>query len=461
MKNFYLIIGILTLVLVAGFNKELSGQNSGGNTQLDTLVVAVNLDTPWEMLWGPDDMIWITERGGRVSRINPDTREREVLLEVAVAEEGEAGLLGMALHPDFEANPFVYLVYTYSASGGIRERLVRYSLQDGQLVNEEILINDITGNTYHTGSRLVFDHSGKLLMTTGDAGDMPLAQDPESLNGKLLLINPDGTVPDDNPTPGSYVWALGLRNSQGLDISSSGIIYASEHGPSTDDEINILEAGRNYGWPNVHGMCDTDSEMAFCEEFNVREPIQTYTPTLALAGLAWYGHQTIPEWNNSLLVTSLKAGRLMALHLDEQGTTVTGTTIVYNNELGRLRDVCVSPEGRVFISTSNRDGRGDPAMDDDKIIEIKPASATSVAENAGRPAMRLYPNPVTNSVKALLPDTFKDGFYQIHDSNGNLIMEGSGSSLMQGIEVITLKPGLYSVTVRTSDSVHASRFVKL
>ena len=208
-------------------------------------------------------------------------------------------------------------------------------------------------------------------------------------------------------------------------------------------------------------MCDTDSEMAFCEEFNVREPIQTYTPTLALAGLAWYGHQTIPEWNNSLLVTSLKAGRLMALHLDEQGTTVTGTTIVYNNELGRLRDVCVSPEGRVFISTSNRDGRGDPAMDDDKIIEIKPASATSVAENAGRPAMRLYPNPVTNSVKALLPDTFKDGFYQIHDSNGNLIMEGSGSSLMQGIEVITLKPGLYSVTVRTSDSVHASRFVKL
>lgn len=460
MKNLYMIFTIFTSVLVAGLNNVSVSQNSGGSTILDTVVVATGLETPWEILWAPDNMIWMTERGGRVSTIDPDSGEQVVLLNLDVTEQGESGLLGMALHPDFANNPFVYLVYNYSEAGNIRERLVRFTLQDNELVNEEVLINDIAGNTFHNGSRLKFDMSGKLLMTTGDAGNMQLAQDPSSLNGKFLRINPDGSVPDDNPTPGSYVWALGSRNSQGLDISASGIIYASEHGPTTDDEVNILEVGRNYGWPNVHGLCDTEPENVFCGEFNVKEPIIAYTPTLALAGLAWYGFDTIPEWNNSLLVTSLKAGQLLALHLDEQGTAITGTTVVYNNELGRLRDVCVSPEGRVFISTSNRDGRGNPVADDDKIIEIKPAFVTSVSDRQKLPAVKLYPNPATNTVKAILPDELMDGLYQIYDASGQLKMEGSGSSLKQGIEVSSLRTGIYNVMVRNGNSVYSARFVK-
>lgn len=448
---------MITLFLVAGCNKKSESQNSGGNTQLDTAIIATGLDTPWEMLWGSDDQLWLTEREGKVTRINPDTRQRQVLLELEVTEEGESGLLGMALHPDFDANPYVYLVYNYTESGSIRERLVRYTLQGSELVNEEILINDITGNNYHIGSRLIFAPDGKLLMTTGDAGDMPLSQNPTSLNGKLLRINPDGSIPEDNPTPESYVWAIGFRNSQGLDISEAGIIYASEHGPDSDDEINIIEQGRNYGWPDVRGMCDTQEEIEYCEEHNVREPIQIYTPTLALAGIAWYGHETIPEWNNSLIVTSLKAGQLLILHLDEQGLSVTESTTVYNNELGRLRDVCVSPEGRVFISTSNHDGRGNPQQGDDKIIEIKPASPNSINNTDESSVIKLYPNPANNKLRAEFSDLYKEGTFRLYDAKGNLKLEGTNESLNNGIDVSTLKAGIYNITLQNGSHMASAQ----
>lgn len=461
MKKLHFIAGLLTWVFVAGSFSAALCRNGKLSSPPDTAVIATGLDTPWEILWGPDNMLWITERGGTVSRINPDSRERVVLLNIDVTQQGEAGLLGMALHPDFASNPFVYLVYNYSDAGNIRERLVRFTLLNNQLVNEEVLINDIPGNTYHNGSRLVFDASGKLLMTTGDAGNMQLAQDPSSLNGKLLRINPDGSVPDDNPTPGSYVWALGLRNSQGLAISPSGIIYATEHGPETDDEVNILQEGRNYGWPDVRGMCDTDTENLFCDEFNVMEPMVAYTPTLALAGLAWYGDGLIDEWRNSLLVTSLKAGQLLALHLNDQGTAITGTTVIYNNELGRLRDICVSPEGRVFISTSNRDGRGDPDADDDKIIELYPTSATSTGESFGFPDIRLYPNPASGVFKAVLPDAFADGLFEVFNLNGGVILSGSGSFLVEGVDVSNFKKGIYLLRISNRNSAYSSRLVIL
>lgn len=461
MKRITLLLGLLTLLLVAVCNKNSEGQNSGGNTQLDTTIIATGLDTPWEILWGPDDMIWMTEREGKVSRINPVTRERQVLLEIDVTEDGESGLLGMAIHPDFDSNPYVYLVYNYSQSGDIKERLVRYTMQGNQLLNEEILINNITGNNYHIGSRLIFAPDGKLLMTTGDAGDMPLSQNPFSLNGKVLRINADGSIPEDNPTPGSYVWAIGLRNSQGLDISEAGIIYSSEHGPDSDDEINIFEEGRNYGWPDVKGMCDSPAEMEFCQENNVREPIMVYTPTLALAGIAWYGHETIPEWNNSLIVTSLKAGKLLVLHLDEQGMSVTESTTVYDNELGRLRDVCISPNGSVFISTSNRDGRGSPKPGDDKIIEIKPASPNSIDKKDKLSGIKLYPNPANNSLRADLINDYKDGFFRIYDAKGNLKLEGKNVSLTKGIDVSKLESGMYSVTLQSGSKVASAQVLIL
>lgn len=447
MKRLMLMIGIITVIFLISCNKRLESQNSGGPTQLDTTIIAKGLEVPWEILWSPDNHIWVTERTGNVLRINPENRQIQVLLELDVAQQGESGLLGMALHPDFPNTPWVYLVYTYFESTSIKERLSKFIYQQDQLINEQVLISNIPGNTYHDGSRLIFGPDDKLYMTTGDAGNMSSAQDPNSLSGKILRINDDGTVPADNPVAGSYIWASGSRNAQGLDFSPAGILYSSEHGPDTDDEINIIEMGRNYGWPNVRGLCNTPEELVFCEQFNVREPIQTYTPTLALAGIAYYNHDLIPEWNNSLIVTSLKAGKLLVLHLDETGMTITGSTTVYDNTLGRLRDVCISNDGRVFVSTSNRDGRGTPKPGDDKIIEIKPETANSIKKNSKSSGLRIIPNPVRGSFSVSSNTSLNDGTFRLADVNGRMLRQGSYKSLEMGIDISDLLPGVYMLTI--------------
>lgn len=376
MKTGSMLLYLMILIITFGCDKKQEETNNNQITEkeIDTAVIISGLDTPWEILWGPDGYIWMTEREGIVSRVNAENGEKQELINIPVEQTGESGLLGMALHPDFSTQPYVYLVYTYNSLGSIKERLSRFTYQQDKLVNEEVLIDNITGNNYHDGSRLLFGSDGKLYMTTGEAGNQPLAQDINSLNGKILRINADGSIPADNPNSGSYVWALGSRNAQGLDFGPGGILYESEHGPETDDEINIIEKGRNYGWPEVAGYCDKNDEKEFCESKNVKEPIEAYTPTLALAGIAYYGSDLIPQWKNSLIVTSLKAGRLLILHLSNDGKTVEKTTTFYNGTLGRLRDVCVSDDGRIFVSTSNKDGRGTPQSGDDKIIVIKPAS---------------------------------------------------------------------------------------
>ena len=228
----------------------------------------------------------------------------------------------MVLHPDFINNPYVFVVYNYLESSSIKERLVKYTYSNGELVSPVTLLEGIAGASNHNGSRLVIDADNKIYMTTGDAGNTSISQDLNSLNGKVLRLNLDGSVPEDNPFPGSYIWTWGHRNAQGLVISPAGIMYSSEHGPSSDDEVNIIEKGRNYGWPDVKGFCDGVSETQFCADSNVFEPIAAWTPTLAVAGTDFYDHNAIPEWKNSLLVTSLKASRVVALKLSQDGRSV-------------------------------------------------------------------------------------------------------------------------------------------
>ncbi len=375
MKSFPVLIWLLIPLITFGCGQKKDDSNDENQIavkEIDTVILTKNLSTPWEILWGPDNYIWMTERTGVVSRVNPENGNKQQLLKIPVEAVGESGLLGMALHPDFQANPYVYLVYTYKTAGSMKEKLSRFRYDNSQLTGEEVLIENIAANTYHDGSRLLFGPDGKLYMTTGEAGNQPLAQDTSSLNGKILRINEDGSIPNDNPYKNSYIWTIGSRNPQGLDFGPTGILYESEHGPESDDEINIIEKGHNYGWPTVAGYCNEVDEKAFCETHDVTEPIQAYTPTLAIAGIAYYGSDLIPQWKNSLIVTSLKAGKLMILHLSEDAKSIDSSTTVYDGTLGRLRDVCVSPDGRIFFSTSNRDGRGTPNSGDDKIIMIRP-----------------------------------------------------------------------------------------
>jgi len=410
----------LAAVLITGC--PVRGQLFIGNTQVDTNVVASGLDTPWEILWGPDDWIWFTERPGRVSRLNPATGEIRPLAEInEVHEQGEAGLLGMALHPDFPEEPYVYLTYIFDDGSRIMERVVRYTYDNDLLSDEQILFSEIRGARTHNGSRLTFGRDGKLYISTGDSQDTSLPQNANSPNGKVLRMNPDGSAPEDNPQQGSLIWTLGHRNPQGLVFSPDGILYSSEHGPDSDDEINIIEKGRNYGWPDVEGFCDTSPESTFCAANNVREPLAAWTPTLAVAGLDYYDHGAIPEWQNSLLLTTLKNKTLINLKLSGDGLSITSQANFLNGIYGRLRDLCISPDGRVFLATSNQDGIGTSNPGDDKIIEIRSGGISTLIPGTLTGRLDLFPNPMDETMIIRMTGLKGKKTIQIYSLDGSLM----------------------------------------
>ena len=366
---------ILLFLLLTSVIPLLQAQITLETTSLDTTTIISGLDTPWEIAWGPDNHLWITERSGLISRWHPGNGSFSTVLDISdvVYEVSEAGLLGMAFHPDFDQTPWVYLVYNYRLpdNSGIRERLVRYHFDGGALINPDTLLNGLSGSGNHNGSRLAFAPDGTLYMTTGDVQNVSLAQDYSSLSGKVLRINSDGSIPSDNPDPESYIWSIGHRNPQGLVFSPDGLLYSSEHGPSNDDELNIIEKDRNYGWPDVQGFCDSPTESEYCSTHNIREPLIAWTPTLAVAGIDYYNHPAIPEWQHSILMGTLKADRLVVMRLSEDGLSVLEEMQYFIDWWGRLRDVCVSPDGRIFLAVSNKDGRGQIRPGDDRIIELK------------------------------------------------------------------------------------------
>ncbi len=332
-----------------------------------------NLNVPWEILWGPDDHLWITERHGIVSRIHPESGRKTEILDLSgvVHQRAESGLLGMALYPDFQENPWVFLVYTYRGSGKIRERLVRYEYNGRNLENGRILINDIPGNTTHDGSRLLFLNDGSLLMTTGDAQDQNSAQDLSALSGKILRISPNGSIPSDNPIPGSFVYSWGHRNAQGLLLHPNGKVYSSEHGPDTDDEFNLILKGKNYGWPEVHGFCDKGREKKFCSEEEVIEPLKAWTPTLAVSDIHFYEHATLKAFEGKILMAVLKEKMVVALSLSKDGRSIESSQSYFKGDFGRIRDICSDPEGNLYLATNGRSwGNTDPGTH--SIVKISP-----------------------------------------------------------------------------------------
>ncbi|MBL7746057.1 MAG: PQQ-dependent sugar dehydrogenase [Chitinophagaceae bacterium] len=334
-----------------------------GAVAIKDSVIADGLNYPWEILWGPDNFIWVTERSGRISRLNPSTGTVTPIHTVTeTVSNGEGGMLGMALHPNFSSTPHVFVAYNYNA-GGYKEKIVRFTYNGTTLTNPVTIIDNISAASIHNGCRLVITPDLKLFITTGDAANQSLPQNNSAVNGKVLRLNLDGSIPADNPIAGNPMWSLGHRNAQGL-VFANNKLYASEHGPDSDDEINIIEKGRNYGWPTVKGFCNESGEQAFCAGNNIKEPLKAWTPTVAACGMDYYNNNLIPQWKNSLLMVSLKNARLYQMKLDDSFNNITGTNEYFNNAHGRLRDVCISPEGKVYLCTSN-------GGNDDKIIEIK------------------------------------------------------------------------------------------
>ena len=355
-----LIIAVILLSVVHGYT-QTTNINLGATTVQATSIYT-SAQVPWELKYGSDNFLWMTTREGSVYRVDPANGAATLILDHTgpVEAQSESGMLGMVFHPDFPTTPYLFIVYTYLTGGLIKERVSRFTYAAGVLGSELIILDggNIAGATIHNGSRLVILPDNTLLMTTGDAANQPLAQNMSSLNGKVLRMNLDGTIPADNPFPGSYVYSLGHRNAQGLMLHPNGKVYSTEHGPNNNDEFQIIEAGRNYGWPSVQGFCDNDvaGETAFCTANNVKEPLASWNPapggTWAPNDLIWYTSPAIPEFQNSVLVTFLKTNKLRRIQMNGAGDAITAQADFFVNQWGRLRDITSSPSGEIFLATN-------------------------------------------------------------------------------------------------------------
>ncbi|MCE2505443.1 MAG: PQQ-dependent sugar dehydrogenase [Nitrosopumilaceae archaeon] len=324
-------------------------------------VVADNLKVPWAIDFASDGRIFFTERIGTVNVIENGQINQIMSLGVG---GGEGGMLGIALDPNFEENHYIYVYYTYNELLGIKNRLVQYVEWNNILDDEKVLIEGIPGAPYHDGGRIKFGTDGMLYVTTGDAGNPDLSQDVNSLAGKILRINSDGTTPDNNPF-GSIVYSIGHRNPQGIDWDESGNLVATEHGPSgwigvAHDEINLIVPGANYGWPDVFG--DQTKE-------GLTNPIlHSGDDTWAPSGATFYYGDDMPMFDGKYFVAALRGQHIHMIEFDDNFGVLYHSEL-FSGEFGRIRDVTSGPDGLYFM-TSNQDGRGNPNLYDDKILRI-------------------------------------------------------------------------------------------
>ncbi len=331
----------------------------------DIEIVAVDLNVPWAIDISEDKRLYVTERTGSIWIMqNGDfLPEPLITFEPPFASQGEGGLMGLALDPDYLTNHYIYVMYSYLEDGRMYNRVVRLLEKDNKAVIDRILIDRIPGAGTHNGGRIKIGPDDKLYVTTGDAGSANLAQDINSLAGKILRINLDGSIPEDNPFEGSSVYSLGFRNPQGLAWNSDHILFASEHGQTGHDEINVVYPGANYGWPIVQGKEATD-------QIDVQMPlIESGNETWAPAGIAFadYG-----PWSGDLLVASLLGEELLSMTLNASNREVLQVGEWLNSQFGRLREVFQARDGSVYLTTSNMDRRRTPFPGDDKIIRLVP-----------------------------------------------------------------------------------------
>ncbi len=288
---------------------------------------------------------------GRIIRIRRPGGRKSVAHRVRGVDTGnsEGGLLGLAVSPTYAKDKLVYAYYT--RSGGSENRIVRFKL-GGRPQN---VVTGLAASQIHNGGRIKFGPDGKLYATVGDAGNTSNAQNRRSQNGKILRMNGDGSVPADNPIKGSRVWSLGHRNPQGIDWDSKGRLWAAEFGQNTFDEVNLIQKGKNYGWPNVEGRGSTQGGKF------VNPKVTWSTSESSPSGLAIS--------KGRLFVAALGGQGLWRSRLN--GPNTSKPVKLYSGRYGRIRTVVKAPDGTVWFTTSNRDGRGDPKRGDDRILRIR------------------------------------------------------------------------------------------
>ena len=376
----YAITGLVSL-LAFGCSHPPPGRGVGeveasadSQTTFRVETVIPNLEVVWSITWTPDGRMLFTERPGRVRVFeNGNLRPQPLFVVPDVEPRGESGLMSIAVHPQFALNHLLYVSYAYNADGQ-RVRVARYRETPNGLVDRKVIIEEIPAAQFHAGCRLRFGPDGKLYITTGDATQRELAQQLNSLAGKTLRLNDDGTVPPDNPFVGQAnarpeIWTYGNRNAQGIDFQpGSNLLWETEHGPSGfdgpggGDEVNILERGKNYGWPVIHHRAT---------QAGMESPVLEYTPACAPASGAFYRGSKFSQFKNNFFFGCLVGARIIRVVLN--GRQVVSQEDLLKGKYGRIRDIAEGPDGYIYFSTSNRDGRGTPARDDDRILRLVPA----------------------------------------------------------------------------------------
>jgi aldose sugar dehydrogenase len=350
-----------------------------GDTRFRVETVATGLQVPWAFTWLPDGSMLVTERPGRVRIIQSGTLRPEPVFTVPDVEpSSESGLMDITLHPDFAKNGFVYLAYAYN-NDGKRIKVVRYRYADGKFNDPKAIIENIPGAPNHAGMRCRFGPDGKLYITAGDSTNWELAQKLDSLAGKVLRLNDDGSIPEDNPFVGQSgarpeIWSYGNRNPQGIAWQpGTNLIFETEHGPSGfegkgggGDEVNIIERGKNYGWPVIHHQMT---------QAGMESPLLEYSPACAPASAMFYNGSVLPVFRGNLFFGCLAGRRIIRVVLD--GRKVVSQENLLEGTYGRIRDMEQGPDGYIYFSTSNRDGRGSPAKEDDRIMRLVPESQKS------------------------------------------------------------------------------------
>lgn len=393
-----------------------------GNYKVDTL--ATNLTVPWDIVFLPDSTMLFTERSGKVRIFRHEQLLPKPALVISDADlTKKMGLLGMCLHPGFNANRFVYLAVNYRKEGQAFLKIARYYFSGDTLISPVTILDTIYASPNHTGCRLRFGPDKKLYITTGDADRPVLAQDLKSLNGKILRVNDDGSIPADNPFVGidtarKEIWSYGHRNTQGIDFDPvTAQLYNSEHGPTGGDEINFIQKGYNYGWPVIHHQHSRKG---------MEMPLMEFTPSIGPSQLTFYNSDVFPFLKNKLLLACLRGEKIMTFSL--QGKTIIEEENLLPSGYGRIRALTMGPDGYIYFSTSQNDPpEGKPSPGYDMLLRLRSVVSSHSTE-------RRSANKTINVVAGKKPDATTTNYLQLCASCHGTNMEGTerAKSMLDG-----------------------------